>query len=384
MTLCIAENDKDYLRLKLSEGAYGPEMGGITRNLTSQKPRLDRDQTMRREIANSNERRRMQSINTGFQQLKSLLPLCDDDKISKSAILQQAVDYINNLQRDRTRLKLQNERFAQLLGDMKYSSDIEDTRPLKRKNCPVSFIDPAGCLSSLITGDDVIHKDGLTLKDSLAHDAQRLRLESSAKITELKCRVAEMQTVLDNEVQKGNLMKDLITRILPESSVVNELIAFGGEELGNALLKIESMNADGDVNVKQEIELYPNALRVMTTKADDRSLIMNSMSRRNLDTIVEAIRHLEGEPSTLVKRIRLTSSSIGDDSSVTIFCSGDPEQFAIDGQTSLRSDDVISMPAVAAFELVSDEQYIMDETASGIMLSDSVNQAEESVYIPLI
>lgn len=38
---------------------------------------------MRREIANSNERRRMQSINNGFQSLRSLLPHHEGEKLSK-------------------------------------------------------------------------------------------------------------------------------------------------------------------------------------------------------------------------------------------------------------------------------------------------------------
>lgn len=37
----------------------------------------------RREIANSNERRRMQSINSGFMRLKSLVPSISKEKVSK-------------------------------------------------------------------------------------------------------------------------------------------------------------------------------------------------------------------------------------------------------------------------------------------------------------
>lgn len=38
---------------------------------------------MRRQIANSNERRRMQSINAGFQSLRQLLPHHEGEKLSK-------------------------------------------------------------------------------------------------------------------------------------------------------------------------------------------------------------------------------------------------------------------------------------------------------------
>lgn len=44
---------------------------------------MENEKKMRREIANSNERRRMQSINAGFQSLRSLLPHHEGEKLSK-------------------------------------------------------------------------------------------------------------------------------------------------------------------------------------------------------------------------------------------------------------------------------------------------------------
>eukprot|EP00041_Stephanoeca_diplocostata_P025197 m.655021 g.655021 ORF g.655021 m.655021 type:complete len:384 (-) comp22694_c0_seq10:2431-3582(-) len=55
----------------------------------------------RREIANFNERRRMKNINSGFDQLRGLLPVVND-RVSKAAILQHASEYITFLQ-ERTR-----------------------------------------------------------------------------------------------------------------------------------------------------------------------------------------------------------------------------------------------------------------------------------------
>ena len=46
-------------------------------------PAIESDKRIRREIANSNERRRMQSINAGFTSLKQLLPNKDGEKLSK-------------------------------------------------------------------------------------------------------------------------------------------------------------------------------------------------------------------------------------------------------------------------------------------------------------
>jgi hypothetical protein len=43
----------------------------------------ERERKLRREIANSNERRRMQSINSGFQALRLLIPHSEGEKLSK-------------------------------------------------------------------------------------------------------------------------------------------------------------------------------------------------------------------------------------------------------------------------------------------------------------
>ncbi|KAK7167159.1 hypothetical protein R3I94_001531 [Phoxinus phoxinus] len=68
----------------------------------------DQERRIRREIANSNERRRMQSINAGFQSLKTLIPHSDGEKLSKAAILQQTAEYIFSLEQEKTRLLQQN------------------------------------------------------------------------------------------------------------------------------------------------------------------------------------------------------------------------------------------------------------------------------------
>jgi hypothetical protein len=56
------------------------------------------DRRMRRQIANCNERRRMQSINAGFQALRQFLPQRNGEKLSKAAILQQTAELIQTLQ----------------------------------------------------------------------------------------------------------------------------------------------------------------------------------------------------------------------------------------------------------------------------------------------
>ena len=49
----------------------------------SPKAQLEQEKRIRREIANSNERRRMQCINAGFQSLRALMPQLSGEKLSK-------------------------------------------------------------------------------------------------------------------------------------------------------------------------------------------------------------------------------------------------------------------------------------------------------------
>lgn len=112
----------------------------------------DQERRIRREIANSNERRRMQSINAGFQSLKTLIPHSDGEKLSKvgheerfelgdeldvtvrvwthlhnkpvtffffsfpqAAILQQTAEYIFTLEQEKTRLLQQNSQLKRII-----------------------------------------------------------------------------------------------------------------------------------------------------------------------------------------------------------------------------------------------------------------------------
>lgn len=70
-------------------------MADIASNKSGQ---FESEKRVRREIANCNERRRMQSINAGFDNLRDLLPPPQDgEKLSKATILQQTAKFINSL-----------------------------------------------------------------------------------------------------------------------------------------------------------------------------------------------------------------------------------------------------------------------------------------------
>lgn len=91
----------------------------------SPKTAMEQEKRIRREIANSNERRRMQSINAGFASLKTLLPHHEGEKLSKAAILQQTAEYIYQLEQEKTRLLSQNCQLKRLLNQQQHHADAE-------------------------------------------------------------------------------------------------------------------------------------------------------------------------------------------------------------------------------------------------------------------
>uniref|UniRef100_A0A6G1SBG6 Transcription factor AP-4 n=1 Tax=Aceria tosichella TaxID=561515 RepID=A0A6G1SBG6_9ACAR len=91
----------------------------INNNTNNNNSNNNKDRRIKREIANSNERRRMQSINAGFQKLKRLLPVNDGEKISKANILQHAANFITTIERDRIALHEQNTLIKRILLDLK-------------------------------------------------------------------------------------------------------------------------------------------------------------------------------------------------------------------------------------------------------------------------
>lgn len=105
----------------------------------SPKAQLEQEKKIRREIANSNERRRMQSINAGFQSLKTLLPHHAGEKLSKAAILQQTSEYIASLERDKNSVMAENDRLRQQLMNVSNTLNsinaavAEESPPPKRK-----------------------------------------------------------------------------------------------------------------------------------------------------------------------------------------------------------------------------------------------------------
>uniref|UniRef100_A0A7E4WEB6 BHLH domain-containing protein n=1 Tax=Panagrellus redivivus TaxID=6233 RepID=A0A7E4WEB6_PANRE len=105
------------------------------------------DRRLRRQIANCNERRRMQSINAGFQALRSLLPRKDGEKMSKAAILQHTADYIQSLQDEKTRLVNENRAIAQtkkrkIIAEAPMKMEIDSSTPVITSQSQTNMVSP--------------------------------------------------------------------------------------------------------------------------------------------------------------------------------------------------------------------------------------------------
>lgn len=84
----VEEDAVRFCRVTTEEGGGGGGPGSTGGPIT-----MDKDEKrMRREIANSNERRRMQSINAGFQSLRQMLPHHEGEKLSKVSAFWRVMD----------------------------------------------------------------------------------------------------------------------------------------------------------------------------------------------------------------------------------------------------------------------------------------------------
>ncbi|XP_012680638.1 transcription factor AP-4 isoform X2 [Clupea harengus] len=196
----------------------------------------DQERRIRREIANSNERRRMQSINSGFQSLKTLIPHSDGEKLSKAAILQQTTDYIFSLEQEKTRLLQQNNQLKRFIQEFTGSS------PKRRR---------------------AEEKDeGIGSPDALEEE----------KMEDLRREMIELRQQLDKERSVRMMLEEQVLAPSTPPAPTNH------------------------PTVIVPAPVLPTSSHHATVVTMGPASVINtaSTSRQNLDTIVQAIQHIEG------------------------------------------------------------------------------------------
>ncbi|XP_041033868.1 transcription factor AP-4-like isoform X3 [Carcharodon carcharias] len=218
----------------------------------------------------------MQSINAGFQSLKVLLPHTDGEKLSKAAILQQTAEYIFALEEDKTRLIQQNTQLKRLVQEYSGSSP-------KRKR-----------------GDE--SDEGIGSPDSadeeLAELRQHLEKERLIRITlEEKVRCLESQLQPDKVKE---MLHQTQTQLQPEYDIALErrgqLVEEQQRTINTAQLSIAHSPPapTHHPTVIVPAPLPPSVLQVnVVTMAPSSVISTVSTSKQNLDTIVQAIQHIE-------------------------------------------------------------------------------------------
>ncbi|XP_049600692.1 transcription factor AP-4 isoform X2 [Syngnathus scovelli] len=234
----------------------------------------DQERRIRREIANSNERRRMQSINAGFQSLKTLIPHSDSEKLSKvsAAILQQTAEYIFTLEQEKTRLLQQNSQLKRIIQELSGSS------PKRRR---VEEKDEG------IGSPDILEEEKTEdLRREMIELRQQLERERSVRMM-----LEEQLRSLDAELYPEKL------KALSQHSLV---CVQQHKQLEKDLTPAHSPQAAGPpastdhATVIVPAPIPPQSHHVTVVTVGPTSVINTvSTSRQNLDTIVQAIQHIE-------------------------------------------------------------------------------------------
>ncbi|KAM9095836.1 transcription factor AP-4 [Antechinus flavipes] len=245
----------------------------------------DQERRIRREIANSNERRRMQSINAGFQSLKTLIPHTDGEKLSKAAILQQTAEYIFSLEQEKTRLLQQNTQLKRFIQELSGSS------PKRRR----AEDKDEGIGSPDIWEDEKaedLRREMIELRQQLDKERSvRMMLEEQVRSLEAhmypeKLKVIAQQVQLQQQQEQVRLLhQEKLEREQQQQQLRTQLLPHHGPPPApthhpTVIVPAPQPPPSHHVNV---VTMGPSS-------------VINSVStsRQNLDTIVQAIQHIEG------------------------------------------------------------------------------------------
>ncbi|XP_029432626.1 transcription factor AP-4 isoform X2 [Rhinatrema bivittatum] len=243
----------------------------------------DQERRIRREIANSNERRRMQSINAGFQSLKTLIPHTDGEKLSKAAILQQTAEYIFSLEQEKTRLLQQNTQLKRFIQELSGSS------PKRRR----AEDKDEGIGSPDIWEDEKaedLRREMIELRQQLDKERSvRMMLEDQVRSLEAHM-YPEKLKVIAQQVQLQQQQEQV--RLLHQETMEREQQS--QSQLLSAHLPPAPTHHPTVIVPAPALPPPPSHHVTVVTMGPSSVINTVSTSRQNLDTIVQAIQHIEG------------------------------------------------------------------------------------------
>lgn len=246
----------------------------------------DQERRIRREIANSNERRRMQSINAGFQSLKTLIPHSDGEKLSKAAILQQTAEYIFTLEQEKTRLLQQNNQLKRFIQE--FSGSSPKRRRAEEKDEGIGSPD---ILEEEKTED--LRREMIELRQQLEKERSvRMMLEEQMRSLDAQL-YPEKLKVIAQQVQEQQVQTQSLIRLQHEQLERDLTPARSPQVLAPAATP-PAPTHHATVIVPAPVQ-PPQPHHVTVVTMGPASVINTvSTSRQNLDTIVQAIQHIEG------------------------------------------------------------------------------------------
>ncbi|XP_050521908.1 uncharacterized protein LOC126894732 isoform X1 [Daktulosphaira vitifoliae] len=213
----------------------------------------------------------------------------------KAAILQHTADYIYQLEQEKTRLLSQNCQLKRLVS--KQEGELLSTASVHKKR---KLEDPAGIDDGGMMIDEVTE-----LRAHLERE-QSLRVELEEQLKDYAARLGEtfVDTKSKESTQTTIQYHNTNTCVVGEEAgmeiiEVNEsdnLVVQREPEEESELLKTETVAPEDDrLKVATVVEASAAQPQPQQQVLPSARVYLTSTSRQNLETIVEAIRHLEGD-----------------------------------------------------------------------------------------
>ncbi|XP_076121008.1 transcription factor AP-4 isoform X1 [Alosa pseudoharengus] len=247
----------------------------------------DQERRIRREIANSNERRRMQSINSGFQSLKTLIPHSDGEKLSKAAILQQTTEYIFSLEQEKTRLLQQNNQLKRFIQEFTGSSPKR--RRAEEKDEGIGSPD---ALEEEKMED--LRREMIELRQQLDKERSvRMILEEQIRSLDAHLYPEKLKAIAQ-QVQEQQEQTRTLLRLQQQQETTERESHMVSSPQVLAPSTPPTPTSHPTVIVPAPVLSSSSHHATVVTMGPASVINTASTSRQNLDTIVQAIQHIEG------------------------------------------------------------------------------------------